>query len=318
MTESPAVIVRTLTGTLIVGAGLIGIIGSGSGSGIQGPFSYAGPSEPLPPPVDNPPFANAGEDQTVTEAALVKLHGSGFDEEDNVYVQYHWQQELGPAVNLSDPAWQQPIFIAPPVDMRTELIFRLRVFDSKGQVGPNGIDYTSVFVEPSPEPPTIVLLDFELLPDGSLPVEFELVDDDYIAECALFRNFEMGDVSRPPEYRRFVPNNTIVWDNDRVFNPPPETTFNVTIDFTVPVASVIADVYVEPGASVTLWGFDETGLELGNATSEVSTDCCEFKTSTVGLTNLGWIYQVRFESSAPASVTPAIDNLQFERRTICN
>jgi len=311
------VIVRMLTGALIVGAGLIGIIGSGgAGAGIQGPFEVR-PSQPLPPPVDNPPFANAGADQTVTEGILVTLQGSGFDEE-SVFLRYEWLQEAGPAVNLSDPARRRPTFIAPPVDIGTELRFRFRVFDSKGQVGSSGIDYTSVFVEPSPEPPTIVLLDFEMLPDGSLPVEFELVDDDYAAECALFRNSQPGDVSRPPEYRRFVPQNTIVWDNDRVFNPPPETTFNITVDFTAPVASVIADVYVEPGASVTLWGFDETGSELGSATSDVSTDCCELRTGTVGLANLGWIHQIQFESSAPASVVPAIDNLQFERRTICN
>jgi hypothetical protein len=312
VTKALAVIVRSLTGALIIGAGLIGIVGSGAGT--QGPFEVR-PSQPSP--VDNPPFANAGANQTVTEAMLVTLQGSGSDEESE-FLRYEWRQEEGPAVNLSDPARRNPTFIAPPVDMRTELRFRLRVFDSKGQVGSNGIDHTSVFVEPSPEPPTIVLLDFEMLPDGSLPVEFELVDDDYTAECALFRNFEIGDVSRPPEYRRFVPQNTLVWDNDRVFNPPPETTFNVTVDFTVPVASVVADVYAEPGASVTLWGFDETGAELGSATSEVSTDCCEFKTGTLGLANLGWIHQVRFESSAPASVVPAIDNLQFERRSICN
>jgi hypothetical protein len=316
VTKSLDVIVRTLTATLIVGAGLIGIIGSGGGDDFCCGFEVR-PSEPLPPPVDNPPFANAGENQTVTEAELVTLQGSGFDEE-TIFLGYLWRQVEGPTVNLSDSRLPRPTFIAPPVDILTELRFQLRVIDSKGQIGSNGIDYTSVFVKPSGQPPTIVLLDFEMLPDGSLPVEFELVDDDYTAECALFRSFELGDVSRPPEYRRFVPENTIVWDNDRVFNPPPETTFNVTVDFTVPVASVIADVYVEPGASITLSGFDETGSELGSATSEVSTDCCELKTDTIGLANLGWIHQVRFESSAPASVAPAIDNLQFERRTICN
>ena len=309
-----SMLLRTLAGAIILGTGLVTIIGSGGG-GIEGPFDYFGPAEPIPPPGDNPPTAIAGPDQSVTEGDVVTLQGSGYDDEGPVT--FHWRQESGPEVSLSDANRPRPTLIAPPVAEPTELQFRLRVFDSKGQVGANGIDYTSVFVAPSAQPPKFVLLDFETLPDGSLPIEFEPVDSSYLAECVIFRNFEPVDTSKSPEYRRFLAENTVVWDNDRVFNPPPETTFNVTVDFTVPVVSMKADVYVEAGASVTLQAFDEAGQQLGSITSAVSTECCELKADTVSLASTGWIHQITFESSAPQTNAPAIDNLEFERRTAC-
>jgi len=315
--QSP--IVRALGVAAVVAAGVLTIIASGGSSGglpaVDSGLYGVHPAN-NPPPIDNPPSASTGPDQTVTEGQLVTLEGGGWDAEG--MVSYGWLQMSGPSVNLSNSSRARPTFIAPPVAQRTELDFRLRVFDSKGQVGSDGIAYTSVFVEPASQPPVFVLMDFETLPDGSVPVEYEPVNDDYLAECSVFRNADVADVSKPPEYRRFEPLNTLVWDNDRVFNPPPETTFNVTIEFTVPVASISADVFIEPGASVTLMAFDEIGTELGSVTSDVSTECCASKAGTVTLADLGWIYQVTFESSAPQALAPAIDNLLLERRMVCN
>ncbi len=312
-------IVRALGFAVVVGAGVLTIIASSGGSGAlpaldSGQWGVHRVTNP--PPTDNPPTAFAGPDQTVAEGQFVTLEGGGWDAEG--MVSYGWRQMSGPSVNLSNSGRPRPTFVAPPVAQRTELEFRLRVFDSKGQVGSNGIAYTSVFVEPSSQPPVFKVLDFETLPDGSVPVEYEPVNDDYLAECSIFRNADLADVSRPPEYRRFEPLNTLVWDNDRVFNPPPETTFNVTIEFTVPVASISADVFVEPGSSVTLVAFDELGTELGSVTSDVSTECCTAKAGTIALADLGWIYLVTFESSAPQTDAPAIDNLLLERRMVCN
>ena len=86
----------------------------------------------------------------------------------------------------------------------------------------------------------------------------------------------------------------------------------------MPVASISADVFVDPGASVTLMALDEIGTELGSVTSDVSTECCLSKAGTVALADLGWIYQVTFESSAPQALPLAIDNLLLERRMVCN
>lgn len=312
-------IFSALGAVAVLGVGVLTIVAS-SGGGGDLPALDSGEwgihSVTVPPPTDNPPTAFVGADQTVTEGQLVTLVGSGYDAEGMVRV--GWLQTSGPSVNLSSATARSPTFVAPPVAQRTELEFRLRVFDSKGQVGSDGVAYTSVFVDPSSQPPVFVLLDFETLPDSSVPVEYAPVNDDYVTECAVFRNAFDTDVSRPPEYRRFDPSNTLVWDNDRVYNPPPETTFNVSIKFSVPVASVSADVFVEPGASVKLRAFNELGTEIGSTISDVSTGCCAAKAGTVTLADVGWIYEARFESSEAFTDVPAIDNLLFEHRMTCN
>ena len=84
------------------------------------------------------------------------------------------------------------------------------------------------------------------------------------------------------------------------------------------MGALSADVFIEPGASLTLLAFDEIGTDLGSVTSDVSTECCASKAGTVTLADRGWIYQVTFESSAPQTLAPAIDNLLLERRMVCN
>jgi len=282
----------------------------GAGAGIEGPFEVRGYTVPH---VDNPPTADAGPDQSVIEGDLVTLDGNGHDDEWGATLV--WRQISGPPVHLTGSLPHRQTFVAPPVSQRTTLRFRISVTDSAGQTAS---DEMSVFVNPASQASKLVLLDFEGLSDGPFPVEYVPLDVDYSAECVVFRNLETTDASKSPEYRRFVPENTVVWDNDRIYNPPPETTFNVTVDFTEPVARVMADVYVESGASVTLRAFGDDGQQLGSATSNVSTDCCAVKTGTVALADVGWIHKVVFESSAPQISAAAIDNLLFERRTACH
>lgn len=269
------------------------------------------------PPVDNPPtYCNAGVDQDVLSGDLVQLDGEGFDAEGSI--RYEWTQEAGPTVTLSNDSRPNPTFTAPAVPQDdTELRFRLRCIDGKGQIGANGVDRVSILVDPVPAVPAQVPLDFETLPDGSLPVEFAAVDDDYADECLRFGNFVADDPSRSPEYRRFVPDNTVVWDNDRRYNPPPETRFNITVDFTVPVVSVGADVFVAPGISVEMTAFDDAGVALGATESVASVTCCTTKTDTLTLRDLGEIYRVRFATSAPDAAPPIIDNLRYERTLAC-
>ena len=302
------------TGVAVVG-GLAAIIGStpeldwGGGGGVT--------SVSVPPPVDNPPtYCNAGLDQDVLSGDLVQLDGEGFDAEG--FIRYEWTQEEGPTVTLSNDSRPNSTFTAPAVLQEdTELRFRLRCIDGKGQIGANGVDRVSILVNPVPAAPAQVPLDFETLPDGSLPVEFAAVDDDYAEECLRFGSFVADDPSRSPEYRRFVPENTVVWDNDRRFNPPPETGFNITVDFTVPVVSVGADVFVAPGAYAVMTAFDDAGMALGALESAASVACCTTRTDTLELRDVGDIYRVGFETSAPGASPPIIDKLVFERTMAC-
>lgn len=64
------------------------------------------------PPVNRPPVANAGPDQTVFTNRTVSLSGSGTDPEGRP-VTYRWTQTSGPAVTLSNAAAASPTFTSP-------------------------------------------------------------------------------------------------------------------------------------------------------------------------------------------------------------
>ena len=89
---------------------------------------------PNQPPVENePPYANAGEDQTVGEGIVVTLDGASSLDIDDGIVSYEWTQIGNPAVTLSDPATQTPTFLAPQVGPDgVSLTFNLTVTDTGG------------------------------------------------------------------------------------------------------------------------------------------------------------------------------------------
>ncbi len=95
---------------------------------------------PAPPaPVNLPPVANAGSDQTVVSGAAVTLNGSASADPESGIVSYLWAQTAGPAATLSDPTDGTPTFTAPDAIVSatattggTALTFQLTVTDNGG------------------------------------------------------------------------------------------------------------------------------------------------------------------------------------------
>ena len=91
-------------------------------------------------PVNAPPVANAGPDQTVAAGSTVQLAGSGTDPDvGDTIASYAWTQDGTPAVSLSDAAIRNPTFDAPalatnaaPVVLNLDLV----VTDNNGAASP--------------------------------------------------------------------------------------------------------------------------------------------------------------------------------------
>jgi IPT/TIG domain/PKD domain len=79
-----------------------------------------------PPTANQPPVANAGDDQTVSPGDLVTLDGSGTDPDGDTLT-FAWTQTAGGDVALSDPLSAAPTFTAP--DTAGTLEFELQVCD---------------------------------------------------------------------------------------------------------------------------------------------------------------------------------------------
>jgi hypothetical protein len=118
-------------GSLAAGrALLLGIVlalsgcGGGGGSGPDG--GGPGPSQPI----NQPPTADAGTDQTVAQGSAVILSGTGADPEGGS-LSFSWEQTGGVPVDLADADSETPRFTAPPVAAgATEvLVFELTVSD---------------------------------------------------------------------------------------------------------------------------------------------------------------------------------------------
>ncbi len=99
---------------------------------------------------NEPPVADAGADQTVTEDDTVTLDGSGSYDPENYTITYLWSQTAGDAANLSDPHAMNPTFAPPDVAAPTVLTFQLVVSDWQLDSAPDSVDIT---VNPVNHPP---------------------------------------------------------------------------------------------------------------------------------------------------------------------
>jgi hypothetical protein len=84
-----------------------------------------------PTPVNEPPVANAGPDQSAMASSTVTLNGSNSTDSDGTIASYAWKQTAGTTVTLSNPAVASPTFTAPSAGTGgTSLTFQLTVTDN--------------------------------------------------------------------------------------------------------------------------------------------------------------------------------------------
>ncbi|MBN1907337.1 MAG: PKD domain-containing protein, partial [Deltaproteobacteria bacterium] len=83
--------------------------------------------------VNDPPTADAGDDQNINEGQQVTLYGIDSIDPDGTIASYQWKQTSGTIVTLSSSITAQPTFMAPYVNPEGEsLAFELTVTDSEG------------------------------------------------------------------------------------------------------------------------------------------------------------------------------------------
>jgi hypothetical protein len=101
--------------------------------------------------INDPPVADAGNDQTVYEGELVTLNGANsYDSDDGIAV-ITWAQTGGPLVNLSDPTIAFPTFTAPESGIDgVALEFTLTVEDNSGLQAQDSVIVNVVWINDPP------------------------------------------------------------------------------------------------------------------------------------------------------------------------
>ncbi len=113
--------------------------------------TFPGNPASRPAPVNDPPAADAGSDQTVGEGATVTLDASGSSDPDDGIASYQWEQTVGPHVALSDPTAAQPTFSAPGFQSGANtLTFSLTVTDNGGLFASDTVTITVTDVNQPP------------------------------------------------------------------------------------------------------------------------------------------------------------------------
>lgn len=117
--------------------------------GISADFSVTTAAE------DNqPPVANAGADQSISEGGNVTLNGSASSDPEQQPLTFAWTQTAGPAVALNGKTTTNPSFTTPAVDTDTALTFELTVTDSAGLTAKDSVTVTVTNLAPGNTAPT--------------------------------------------------------------------------------------------------------------------------------------------------------------------
>lgn len=98
---------------------------------------------------NNPPVAEAGAAQTVSEGAAVALDGSASSDSDGAIASYSWAQTGGPAVDLAGSASARPSFTAPSGG-DAQLTFELAVTDDAGATARDSVTIAVVHANRPP------------------------------------------------------------------------------------------------------------------------------------------------------------------------
>ncbi|MBW2700758.1 MAG: hypothetical protein JRF33_08035 [Deltaproteobacteria bacterium] len=100
---------------------------------------------------NDPPVADAGPDQELTEDDPVQLDGSGSSDPNGNPLRYTWTQTAGATVTLSNTELMNPTFTPPNVAVSTVLTFELVVQDWQL---PSPADSVDITITPVNHPPT--------------------------------------------------------------------------------------------------------------------------------------------------------------------
>ena len=95
---------------------------------------------------NEPPEADAGNNQTVEAATRVQLQALNSFDPEGGSLEYHWSQVGGSKVSLLDPYSAKASFLAPFVEDTRTFRFKLRVRDIKG--ADSIPDFVDIIVEP--------------------------------------------------------------------------------------------------------------------------------------------------------------------------
>ena len=120
----------------------------------QSPIVYDAPQN------NQPPTANAGQDQSVAAGATCILEGSASSDSDGTIVSYSWRKVSGPTIALANANQAVASFIAPSESTIQTLVFELTVTDDDGVTSTDTVTVTVAAVPDVADPldPTLSVI----------------------------------------------------------------------------------------------------------------------------------------------------------------